>query len=611
MPQALLQLTVRVRSFVFCLLLLAPILASSFTDQAQPNQGTLTLPERESLARPLLQHAEDIANSFDPGSRSLVQYRTAGAWVALDPGRAVRAYRSSFRSALEAPLAVREHLESAILNDLLPLSPDDVFDLLPSSELTTKSHLYVSLIKYLLVQGDYPKALSAFDSAIANGVLSKDATTYLLASLPSSLSAERTHVFAESVRYCQLYSTREKAVSPPYQDLAYLVAHFYTQIPSKIITQAIETILAQAQQEDQRHPVGEMSRGAGGNWVRFHSDYDFALFVIAPALRQIDRRRTTDLLERHPEVADALNRYPKGLASFDPNDFSHAFATVPRHDKPPDLGLWNDLEDPLNLLPQDIGLEFTIPRAPLPGVTGSGFYIEDPKGPEVSVLARLKDCPADLADHIDLFHTVPILRKVPFTCEGPEIVSGNEGGSDAARGQWCSYLNTFPRANLVQFVTQGCISLDHPAQARAVLREELDILPQIPEEDRVRYLQMAADLYLRLGDLNGAAEVTEQGFALARATYERELSADNLQKFPKGFWRSAEIYREMITLGVNASLDRTRKTLADIPDPGLRALEEVMMARALVGVPVRRSITVDRGGNLAVWQGITYEGSVW
>jgi hypothetical protein len=95
MLQARLQFTVGLRSFVSCLLLLAPISAISFGEQAQPNQSPLTLPERESLARPLLEHAEEVANSFDPGFRSLVQYRTAGAWVALDPGRAVRVYRSS------------------------------------------------------------------------------------------------------------------------------------------------------------------------------------------------------------------------------------------------------------------------------------------------------------------------------------------------------------------------------------------------------------------------------------------------------------------------------------------------------------------------------------
>ena len=610
MLQARLQFTVGLRSFVSCLLLLAPISAISFGEQAQPNRSPLTLPERESLARPLLEHAEEVANSFDPGFRSLVQYRTAGAWVALDPGRAVRVYRSSFLSAMEAPLAFREHLESVILNDLLPLSPTDVLDLLPAAELTTRSHLYVSLIKYLLVQGDYPKAVSAFDSGIANGVLSKEATTHLLASLPNSLSAERAHVFSESIRFCQLFPD-EKPLSQPYEALAYLMARFYSQMSPALVMRGIDAALSQAEQEDHDHPAGRISRISGSNYLEFQSNYDFALFAVAPVLQELNRGRVAELLEQHPEAVDALKHFPQGLASFASHDFSFNYAIAPRRDKPPDLCLWSNLVDPLNLLPQDIGLEFTAPRTPLPVVTGSGFYIEDPKGPEVPVLARFKDCPLDLADHVDLFHTVPVLRKIPFICDGPMIVSGQGEGSEAGSGQWCTYTNTYPRANLIQFVTQGCINLDHPAQARAAIHEELGILPQIPEENRLGHLQMAADLFLRLGDLNSAAEVTGQGFTLARATYERELSADNLQKFPKGFWRSAEIYREMITLGVNASLDRTRKTLDDIPDPRLRELEEVMLARALVGVPVRRSITVDPAGNLAVSQGITYEGSVW
>jgi hypothetical protein len=296
----------------------------------------------------------------------------------------------------------------------------------------------------------------------------------------------------------------------------------------------------------------------GSNSVRFQSNYDFILFALAPALQELDKSRAAELLGQHPEAADAIKRFPKALASFASDDFSLNYAIVPRHDKPPDLFLWDNLGDPF-----------------------------------------------------DIFQTVPIIRKIPFTCSGPMVVLGKEGNTQVSSGQWCSYVNTFPRANLVQFITEGCINLGHPAQARAALRQELDILMQIPEEARVGYLQMAADLYLRLGDLNSAADVTEQGFTLAYATYERELSTGNLQKFPKGFWRGAEIYREMITLVVNASLDRTRKTLADIPDSSLRELEEVMLARALLGVPLRRSITTDRGGNLAVLQGVTYEDTIW
>jgi hypothetical protein len=42
----------------------------------------------------------------------------------------------------------------------------------------------------------------------------------------------------------------------------------------------------------------------------------------------------------------------------------------------------------------------------------------------------------------------------------------------------------------------------------------------------------------------------------------------------------------VITLGVNADLDATRKAIDEIPDPTLAELERVMMARSLLGVPV-------------------------
>jgi hypothetical protein len=229
--------TVGLRSFVCCLLFFAPVPSRCFAEQTRANQAPLNLSERGTLARPLLEHAEKVSNTFDPGARSLLLYRTAGAWFALDPSRAVRVYRSSFASALESPLAFRDQLESAILNDLLPLSPADVLDLLPGAELTTRSHLYVSLIKFLLVQGNYPRAISAFESGIANGVLSKEATTYLIASLPNTLSKERRHVFSESIRYCQPDPNHAKQLSQPCEALPYLVARFYSQMPSALVIQ--------------------------------------------------------------------------------------------------------------------------------------------------------------------------------------------------------------------------------------------------------------------------------------------------------------------------------------------------------------------------------------
>jgi len=53
----------------------------------------------------------------------------------------------------------------------------------------------------------------------------------------------------------------------------------------------------------------------------------------------------------------------------------------------------------------------------------------------------------------------------------------------------------------------------------------------------------------------------------------------------------------MISLGVNANFEQTHATVEAIPDPDLRELEQVMLARALLGIPVRRRIVFYAGGS--------------
>jgi hypothetical protein len=56
----------------------------------------------------------------------------------------------------------------------------------------------------------------------------------------------------------------------------------------------------------------------------------------------------------------------------------------------------------------------------------------------------------------------------------------------------------------------------------------------------------------------------------------------------------------MITLGVNASFASTEAMVQQIPDPVLREYEEIMVARALLGVPVRRYIVMSSSFSFCV-----------
>lgn len=530
--------------------------------------------QREALAREIL--ASPLASGpAESTSLALVSYREAGAWAPFDAARATSLYRQSFLWARGANIKVQEPLETAILNELLFLSPSDVAELLPSAGTETRNRLFANLIIYWLYQGDNPKAIEAFDSAFAKGIFPKDGVTLaLLTTLSARSSLEnRTHVFSESIRYCRAHSDHYKA-------LAFWTDRLYGQMPATLVNDAIHTVLVEAEMDDWQRPLGTASFGGGSRSLRFDAHYDFELFVVGPALQKVNPRKARELIGQHPAVADALKKYPNGWRSFAPSDFFFNFNLAPNHS-------WRTLNDPLNLVPQDLG-------PPLAEVSG-GFDPYQPNGPEASVLAELKACSPDLPQRLaKLAPMVPVLRKVPFTCEGPST------------GMWCSYEDTYPRAYLFQFIATGCIGEGNPAGARAALRDLDQILDQIPEDMRINYIALEADLYLHLGDQQAATEVVDEGFRLAAKDYNRDANSATLKEVPASLWDTAEIYRRMVTLGVYASLDRTREIVNEIPDASLRAIEEIMIARALLGVPMRHRIIVPGTGQVQADDGYTY-----
>jgi len=230
----------------------------------------------------------------------------------------------------------------------------------------------------------------------------------------------------------------------------------------------------------------------------------------------------------------------------------------------------------------DLGLEFTIPldlRAGL-GVTGSGSLYASPGSPESELYKKVRGCPSDTVALFTTLESVPASRKVATTCSGP------------INGQWCSYRDEYPQANLLQAVAEDCTFMGNHSGALAVLEEHLKLVSHVKPEDQTEYLAMAADMFLRLEDKENAMRVVKQGFVVANTLLDQDMVAPRLKDVPKEVWSAAETYRRMITLGVNASYTSTLAMVQQIADPALREYEEVMMARALLGVPVRRYFTM-------------------
>ncbi len=483
-------------------------------------------------------------------------------------------YVDAFDAARAADPAIRVVLEDEILDELLPLAPIRVLDLLPDAEPMAQSRVYASLMDLAYLRAD--NALAA-------------------------------HVFAAAVQYYEAHPDTQIY----HWGLANLIAGSYQQLPSALVLHAIDVTLAQSEQVKSPTPAGPFSASRGeGTRIAFNSNYDFQLFAVIPALQRFDPARAAELLSEHTEVAAEIKRYPKGLVSLDeaglafsePN-FSWPFHRVGYHPMSEGQEAYNAIGNPQQTLSAlDLGLEFTIPRdTNALHVTGfvnpfadsgdstsrinvtqsSEFRIDTLTDEEFSILQPAASCPSDIAHRLELAMAAPLVRKECRSFGGP------------LSHPWCySERDDFPRADLVQALAERCTFYSNPAGARLALHDQVDGLEQLPEVNRLDYLDVVADLYLRLGDRQSAADVVQSGFAAAHALYDRDSASGVVAKLPKGVWPSAEAYRRVITLGVNADLDVTRRAVDQIADPALGELERVMMARALLGVPIGRYMIV-------------------
>jgi hypothetical protein len=226
-----------------------------------------------------------------------------------------------------------------------------------------------------------------------------------------------------------------------------------------------------------------------------------------------------------------------------------------------------------------MGLEFTIPldlQVGL-GVTGATVAYAAPGSPESTFLRTDNTCPPDVQQLLASIDAVPFSRRVPTTCGGPN-------------GGWCNYTDEFPRVEVLNKIAERCTYYPGRSEAFATLNAQVLLISQLPMDRRTDYLANAADLYLRLGDREAAASVVQTGFEVAASQFIEDSKSTVLKGLPKAVWPSAEMYRRMVSLGVNANFDKTRTVVEAISDPELRELERVMIARSLFGIPVRRAI---------------------
>ena len=91
-----------------------------------------------------------------------------------------------------------------------------------------------------------------------------------------------------------------------------------------------------------------------------------------------------------------------------------------------------------------------------------------------------------------------------------------------------------------------------------------------------------------------ADDVVSEGLGVAARLLDNDINPDNPNKALKAWWPSTDAYSRLIEIETKISHPVTAKMLQEIKAPDIRALESIMFARALPGLPMKRVTVAEK-----------------
>jgi hypothetical protein len=503
---------------------------------------------QQILAREMMESALLQARGLEePGMRANTLLQVAQVYLSIERETAREVLLDAFQAtlALESDPEMRLLLQGWILERLLPFGDDLVGELLPQAEPMARRQALSHLVVSAAQEKKFDRALELLDLADPDSELPYDAITQLMMHLPEERSAERQQLFSQALtRYAAQKPERAFRMG----DMAGLVARFWPLLPAATALQAIDLVLERARRADAEPMQMTISTPQGA--ASFGSQYEFRLFQMLPALRQLDSSRAERLLRDHRQLAATLEQYPQGLRSLDPMF----------RETPPQPG-------------ESSSMNISV-RGSGGGGQGTGAA-EDRMRAEWEQRARrvVEQAEQDPKQALAAAMTLP-------ESIGPAS----------------------PRAQALLDIARVAVHKQESI-AREALRELAPLIAALHDPQQAQFLTAAGRLYLRMKDDEGVQNLLKQGMRLARARLAQDADSDNPNLAPKSNWPSTGMYRQFLTLAADVSPRLALELLAEIDDEEVQLTQRVALAAAWLGASPGTVVTMDRrkGGGSSVW----------
>jgi hypothetical protein len=522
----------------------------------KPDSPQLTPQQRQGVR--LLKTAEAMAAGLQPDMHAYVLWQVSRGYQkvnrpkaaqllqqAFDASRSIEDSGQSARTAegqcqMEQVCAIQQWVQREILSEMLSpakgeWNPEAVEKLLPQANEIVNRFMLEELAAAYAEKKNFGRARELLDRFDADEYPFNIASD-LMALLPSSPADDRIALFSQALARFQDRNVEQS--DPDEGDFGVMLVRFWHGLPSGLVLQAIDSLLGRAKEVDQNHQNGSVSLTLmSGESLNFGSQYEFRVFELLPILQALDKAKAESLLREHQQARSALDRYPKGFESFDPEYYSGK--------------RWNwDKEAPLPNMAQVMAATDDDPA--------ENAQLQTMMQEQAMVQSKIQKISQEAAAHPEQAYTDALNLPLKLSA-GPSC----------------------PRATGLRRFALAAVKTD-PTLAKAAMAEARRLAQDVEPTRQSMILADVPEFYLKLGDEQGARDAIKDQVKLAEKLYQTDSDSNDPNLAFKGAWPSANTWGNCVQIATKLSPAFAEEIITEIPDPEIEGFERVQYANSLL-----------------------------
>jgi hypothetical protein len=477
---------------------------------SKPPAAKVKLTPEQQRGHRLLKASEAEAAGLEPEMRVFVLWQVSHGYSKLLPEKSTAVLKDAMQVAISMDESnipdgcnwevchMKQYLQRHLAQEMLQHAEstgqfDEIDQLIPRLEPEVRKALVDEVIMHYADKDQFDRA-----RALLRRIADDEEYPYWAAEqlmLRDERPDDRLAIFTEVMaRYRQDPSTDLRSGDP-----ATMVMRFSHDLPSNVVLDAIDQMLARAKDQDEADKRRVGINSAAGS-VYFDSRYQLRLFQLLPVLEDLDKSKAESLLRDNALVNQAFDKFPKGPQSMDPKAFV---------DKPLPKGEY---------------------------ASGADVDVIDSKDPAGAA--------AEQAQDQAMAQIESKMEKVMSESE-KDPQQAYQDAEELPLNSPYPEADYFPRAEALRDIAFSGIKKD-PSVARTAMNEMRKLTADMDPAVQGRLLTVVPNFYVEIGDFDEARISIKDLLKLADKLYSRDVDSSDPNLLFKGFWPATALWRRCV-----------------------------------------------------------------